>query len=930
MDAERWRRLAPLFDRALAKEGADRARWLDALRTRNGALAAEIEALLAEAAAVEREGFLGRSPPMPGDADAGLAGQAFGAYTLERPLGHGGSGSVWLARRSDGRYAGHVAIKLLNAALVGRAAEGRFRREGTILARLAHPNITRLLDAGISPSAQPFLVVEVVDGAPIDAWCDAHRLSIDARLRLFLDVLGAVAHAHANLIVHRDLKPSNVLVARDGTPKLLDFGIAKLIEDEAESGAATQLTREAGRAMTPHYAAPEQLTGAPITTATDVYALGVLLYLLLCGHHPVGDDSQSTVSLVRAVVEATPPRLADAVAHAADGGAIAAARATTRERLVRALRGDLETIVAKSMRKAPGDRYASVAALAADIRHYLAHKPVTARPDSIAYRGARFLRRNRVGVALSALALAAIVAGLVGTAVQATRASAAAAVADAQRRRADVAARAATDERDFALRALERSIAINDFDAFLLFDAAPSGEPFTVGDLLARAEKLADHDPSAPDRVNLLLAIGRQYQAMDERAKAADVLGRAYATAATSADPSARARAACQYAATLAGIGDRTRAEALVAEGFAATPADARYGLDRMECLLDGSAMARRLGDTAVAVSRAEAARALLPSLTTRSTTLEEIVYDNLAESYRDAARYADAEPAYERAYALLAALGRENTQSAGTVLNNWGTMLTQTGRAVEGERQLARAIAVSRSDAALGHVSPVLLLNFGSACLAQGRVAEANEYFERAYAGATRTHDNVTINQSLMWLADARRQLHRDADAARTLDRVEPRLVASLPPGHAAFAALALQRALIALDRDDLPAARRAADRAVALATGGNGDPMMASRALVTRAAVALRDGRAAAARDDATRAVALARSTVAPSSHSSVVGDAELALARALEAQGDAGGARAAAERAEGELAPSVGADSPQARAARAMAAPRTTARR
>ena len=922
MDAERWRRLAPLFDRALAKEGAERTRWLDALRARNAGLASEVEALLAEAEAVEREGFLGRSPPRPGDTDAGLAGQAFGAYTLERPLGRGGSGSVWLARRSDGRYAGHVAIKLLNAALVGRAAEGRFRREGNILARLAHPNITRLLDAGISPSAQPYLVVEVVDGAPIDAWCDTHRLPIDARLRLFLDVLGAVAQAHANLIVHRDLKPSNVLVAADGTPKLLDFGIAKLIEDEVEGAGATQLTRDAGRAMTPQYAAPEQLTGAPVTTATDVYALGVLLYLLLCGRHPVGEDASSTASLVRAVVDTTPPRLADALEAAPDASALAAARATTRERLARALRGDLDTIVAKAMRKLPAERYASVAALAADIRHYLAHKPIAARADSIAYRAARFVRRNRVGVALSALALAAIVAGLVGTAVQATRASAAAALADTQRLRADAAARAATDERDFALTALSRSIAVNDFNAFLLFDAAPAGKPFTVGDLLARAEQLADHDPSAVDRLTLLLAIGRQYQAMDEHARAGAVLKRAYALV-SSADPSAHARAACLYAATLAGAGDRARSETLLAEGFAALGTDTRYALDRMQCLLDASAAQRRLGDTDAAVTRAEAARALLPSLSARSTMLEEIVYDNLAESYRDAGRYADAEPAYAKAYALLATLGRENTQSAGTVLNNWGTMLLQTGRAAEAGRLLGKAIDVSRSDASLGHVSPVLLLNYGAVWLLQGRAAEANRYFERGYAEAMRTGDNVTINQALLWLADAQRELQRYGDAERSLDRVAPRLAATLPPGHVAFAALANQRAQLALARGDLPGARSEGARAVSLADAPGGDPMMSARAHMSRSAIELRDGRAADARADAARALALARSMVPPPRHSSTVGEAELAMARALAATGDAEGARAAARRAQDELLPTVGADSPQAREAVALAA-------
>ncbi len=202
-------------------------------------------------------------------------------------------GSVWLARRSDGRFEGKVAVKLLNVSLVGRAGETRFEREGHLLARLTHPNIARLVDAGVSAIGQPYLVLEYVLGAPIDRYCDHKALSIDGRLRLFLDVLAAVAHAHANLIVHRDIKPSNVLVATDGQVKLLDFGIAKLLEEEGGAAEATALTREGGGALTPEYAAPEQVTGGAITTATDVHALGTLLYVLLAGRHPAEASSGS-------------------------------------------------------------------------------------------------------------------------------------------------------------------------------------------------------------------------------------------------------------------------------------------------------------------------------------------------------------------------------------------------------------------------------------------------------------------------------------------------------------------------------------------------------------------------------------------------------------------------------------------------------------
>jgi eukaryotic-like serine/threonine-protein kinase len=255
LSREHWQLVSPLLDRALEMAGEERSVWLASLRAQDPTLAAELETLLEERDALSRDGFLeGGAPPLP--PQASLVGQALGAYTLVSMMGQGGMGSVWLARRSDGRFEGLVAVKLLNASLVGQAGEQRFKREGSILARLRHPHIARLIDAGLSGSGQPYLVLEHVDGEHIDAHCDGKHLGIDARIRLFLDVLAAVAHAHANLIVHRDIKPSNVLVGTDGQVRLLDFGIAKLLE--LESGEATVLTREGGAALTREYAAPSR------------------------------------------------------------------------------------------------------------------------------------------------------------------------------------------------------------------------------------------------------------------------------------------------------------------------------------------------------------------------------------------------------------------------------------------------------------------------------------------------------------------------------------------------------------------------------------------------------------------------------------------------------------------------------------------------
>jgi hypothetical protein len=427
-----------------------------------------------------------------------LTGQTIGAYTLESPIGQGGMGTVWVARRSDGRFQGRAAVKFLNIAHLAGSGEERFKREGSILARLAHPNIAHLIDAGVSATGQPYLVLEYVEGSRIDRYCNAHALDVEARIRLFLEVLAAVAHAHANLIVHGDIKPSNVLVANDGQVKLLDFGIAKLLEDEAAPAGATVLTRQGERALTLAYASPEQVTGSSVTAGTDIYALGILLYLLLTGKHPAESALQSPAELMKAIVDIEPARPSDITASS--------------NKLRRALRGDLDTIIAKALKKNPAERYVSVTALAEDLRRYLKHEPIGARPDTLAYRAKKFARRNRIPVALAAAVFAATAAGIVATMAQ---------------------ARTTRMERDFALRQLSRAEAIEALNTFVLSDAAPSKKTFTVNDQLAGAEELVakQKEPPTAIRAELLLHIGAQYLALTQYPKAREVLAQAYALA---------------------------------------------------------------------------------------------------------------------------------------------------------------------------------------------------------------------------------------------------------------------------------------------------------------------------------------------------------------------------------------------------------------
>ena len=412
---DRWERMAALFEGALALPPAERVAYVRE-HCADSDLAAEIEALLAaqvaESGPVERVMAALGSPAASPWRDAAPRSQV-GPYELLREIGHGGMGVVYLARRADGSYQRLVALKLARAPVVDATLRDRFLSERDILAGLAHPNIATLFDGGVTDDGLPYFTMEYVDGRTIDAYCDANRLDLGARIRLFVRTCGAVAGAHRALVVHRDLKPSNVLVTETGEVKLLDFGIAKLlgIEDpDRRNETATD-----SRVMTPAYASPEQVMGVAVSTATDVYALGLLLYELLCGRRAHRLESRGAKHLEQVVVQGDPLPMADALNRPGPGGdaataeAIAHARQTTPARLARQLRGDLARIAEMALRKHPDRRYATAAHLAEDLERYLDGRPVRARPHSLAYRASRFARRHRLALAAAAIALATLV-----------------------------------------------------------------------------------------------------------------------------------------------------------------------------------------------------------------------------------------------------------------------------------------------------------------------------------------------------------------------------------------------------------------------------------------------------------------------------------------------------------------------------------------
>jgi len=904
-----WRTLSPHLDDALEMSEQERSRWLSGLRLENPVLVDQLETLLDEHDALSREGFLEKGSVVLPRA-LGLAGQSLGVYTLVSQIGQGGMGTVWLAERNDGRFERRVAVKLLNIALVGNSFEQRFRREGSILGRLSHPHIAQLIDAGVSPAGQPYLVLDYVEGAHIDRYCDRQRLTIPARIRLFLDVLGAIAKAHANLIVHRDLKPSNILVRNDGQVKLLDFGIAKLLEGDGAAGEASTVTLEGARAMTPAFAAPEQLKGEPVTTATDVYALGVLLHVLLTGQHPAGPGPHTPVDLVKSIVDDEPTLPSDTIARNKADEKLAVRnaklRSTTPDKLCRLLRGDLDTIVAKSLKKNPHERYASVTELADDLRRYLRNETISARPDTLAYRTAKFIRRNRGSVALATLAILATAGGLAGTIVQTYRARA---------------------QRDFAMCLLTRAEAINDLDDFLLADAAPSGKAFTSSELLGRAEHIVDRQQNANDtnRAEILTSIGHKYVSRDEDGKARRILEKAYALSRRSADPSARAQASCALGSALA-RSDMKRAEELVQEGLGELPNESSYTLDRISCLLSGSSVARESGDLQQAIARSLAARSALAASPLRSDTMDLRVQIALAESYRTAGRYREAIGAFERASALMTALGRDDTETAGTLFNDWALALHASGHPLDAEKLFRRSMAISRADDSDQGVSPMLMINYARTERQLGHLSEASDYAERAYAKALEAGNPVVVNQSLLMRARIFREQGNLTRSQAMLTEVEPRLRRALPAGHIAFAVVGLEQSNLASARRDFPAALQSINLALAITEAsiqaGHGGEDFRPSLLVGRAEIEQQLGRIDEAASDAATGLAELQQSVEAGTYSSDLGHAYYTLGLTLLAQGKSPEARSAFRSAVENLQSTLGGDHPETLSARRFA--------
>jgi eukaryotic-like serine/threonine-protein kinase len=698
--SERFRRLEPLLDRALDLEGAERDNFLRACAEIHPDLYADLlKGLGAEDRDLPKLG--GLAAKLTEERTTDRRGLNAGPWQLLEKIGRGGMGTVYLAKRADGAFEKRAAVKLL------RNSDLRFKqaleRERQVLARLEHPSIARLLDGGVLPDGQPYLVMELAEGLDLDKWALQTKPDLDTRLRVFLDICGAVSEAHAQLIVHRDLKPSNVRINRDGQVKLLDFGIAKLLDRESARGE----TR--GLAMTPEYAAPEQLRGEPVSTRTDVYALGALLYQLLTGRTPhPGFDGDWARFISRVCEEdADPP-----------------SRHETREVPRARLRGDLDAIVHMALQRDPARRYASVEALADDLRRYLDGRPVRAHAPSLPYRIAKWMRRHRLAAGLGAAATLALAAGLGGVLWQ---------------------ARTTAAERDAAQLQAQRYLAVLDHLGLMFREAAAeSGDVsrLSARDLLVNSSRQLETafagDPAAGQLV--LATVGELYVYLQDYSAAGTLLERFLEVDDGSAPGSLRAQVLGDLALIDVRRGEAARACERAEEAIGLLdrePSDQRAALSNVlhnygQCL-------RLLGRVPESLAAYERAAALRYAVSGANSALTAGADNNLGTAYYMAGRLGDARQRLELALAGFERNGAGRSSHAGNTLNNLAAIAFSEGRLDDAEAYFERALDVQREvlgdSAALG----ALTNNFGKLLTLRGDLQRADRLLQESLSLQTR-----------------------------------------------------------------------------------------------------------------------------------------------------------------------------------------------
>ncbi|MCC6243868.1 MAG: serine/threonine protein kinase [Gemmatimonadaceae bacterium] len=728
LDPVLYARVGPLLDQALDLAPERRAQWLADLRDESPEVLQTLATLL-EGDTTSRA-LLPSGPgrysleQLLGGWSPSLAGTAVGAWTLDALIGQGGMGTVWLAHRADGTFTGRAAIKLLHLSSVTPLALEQFRREGTLLATLSHANIARLLDAGVTETGQPFLVMEYVDGVPLDVYAREHRLSQTARVGLIQQVLDAISHAHAQLIVHRDLKPSNILVRPNGRVTLLDFGIGRQLLQSTDV-ALSAVTEAGGRALTPLYASPEQLRGEAIGTASDTYSAAVVAYQLLTGAHPTAGESRTAADIMRTTFETEP-------------------RPTAL--------GDLDTILRKALKKAPIERYETAAAFNDDLRRYVERKPVRARPDTVGYRLRRFVQRNRVGVAGTAVAILAVM-GTAGVAVR-------------QAWQADLA-------RSGALFQTERAEATRQLQTLLLSQIGTTA--LSQKQLLDKGVQMFDAGQTTDPRItiSLLLNFADRYSELERNVEAGALLLRADSSARRLADVPAMFATACALSRHYVEMNKPELAQQQLARSEAVVAGTAKEKeVDRIACLLARASLFSSDAPHDSALTLYRRVVAILDS-TGRGNTLQMVsVQSRIAGFLGDRDRSREAIAVLERQQEALTRLGLAGSFAYTGVRANIATAQGELGERaavlpVWGDVN-ARLLAADTA----GGINPTTGFNFAAELLADGQADSALVWYRAVVASAAKRKNAVVESRAQFGVVRCLATLGRGGEAASAITK--------------------------------------------------------------------------------------------------------------------------------------------------------------
>ena len=871
---ELWSEFSRLLDEALDLPEPLRAGWLAQLPARHAAVLPWLRRVLENPAGPLTADYL-QAPQLPLAASSSesdfAAGQRIGPWQLVSELGRGGMGVVWRARRIDGVLQREAALKLPHAHLLAGALRERFDRERDILAALNHPHIAALYDAGLAEGGQPWLALELVEGVPISDWCRARRLGLDARLDLFAQVLAAVQYAHARLVVHRDLKPSNVLVDGGGQVKLLDFGIAKLLDGES-GGAATALTQLGGRAATPDYAAPEQLAGGAVTTATDVHALGAMLYELLCGQRPHARAGRARLSLTDAADGEAP--LASSRVEPGQAESLGLTASVLR----RGLRGDLDAILAKALSPAPEQRYATVEAFAADLDRARRHEPIVARRIGRLQLAGKFLRRHRLGAGFGAALLLAIAVGLAGVLWQAREARQQARRAEAvkdfligvfkasdpriasDKPRGQITAR---ELLDVSTGRIDRRFADDPEVRIELLRTAADiyrelGEQAAYEALQARQLELVrqHYGPHHPNVLDAAVEAGVQAcgRADAPRCAAAQAAADALLKAAGDTDPERRGHWWINEGLRLQA--DPQQREATLAayqQAVALFAAQAPESRGHVTALLELGSIQQAQMQLAEGIATYRRAIALAESLPERNDAEMQTLWSNLGITHQQAGQLAEAGAAFGRSADYAERTTGADSPTAWVARGQAARTLHLAGERDAAWREYARLIPLLPPLAALDRDLATLRLNYGDRLSAEGRAAEAIPQLEAVarYFATQKVYEHQG-RLARRFLGEAYTRAGQRAEARRELQASLAEYLAHGADGDQPVMAIRESWGRLLLDEGSTAAAQAQFGAVVKAAGGRKLAHIALAHGGLARAALAVGD-REAAARESA-----------------------------------------------------------------------------